>query len=189
MEFFVETERLILRDLREEDTQIIISQFADPLIRNQILPHQADADYNREYVRRAIIVACQKPRDYFALAITLKDCKTVVGSCSIYKVFPESVDCELGWNLGKEFWRKGYATETTTALLKIGFEFNDVSRISADCFADNIAAIRVLEKAGMNSHSNNAVSKWLRTLKYRETRPIVKYDILRDQWFKIQKVD
>lgn len=178
MQCFIETERLILRDFREEDTETIVEQFAEPDIRNQILAIQADEDYTREYVIRSIIVADYQPRTYFALAITLKDVGTVIGSCSIYNVYPESIDSAIGWNLGKKFWGKGYATETSKALINFGFEEQKVSQISAECFADNQAAIRVLEKAGMNPCSN-IVSHWLRAIKYRENRPITKYCIWR----------
>jgi [ribosomal protein S5]-alanine N-acetyltransferase len=184
MQFCIETERLIIRDLREKDAEIIAEQFADPAIRNQILAHQADKDYNREYVKRGIIVASQQPRNYFALAVTLKDSGTMIGSCSIYKVYSESIDTELGWNFGKAFWGKGYATETTKALLRIGFELNVVNRISAECFADNQAAIRVLEKVGMTRYNSNTAFQWLRALRYHESRPIVRYGIWRHQWLK-----
>lgn len=182
MQFSIETERLILRDLQDEDTEVIAEQFAEPLIRNQILAIQTDKNYNREWVRRAIIVAAYQPRDYFGLAITLKNTGTLIGSCSICNVLSEGIDAELGWNLGKEFWGKGYATETAKALLRIGFELSDVQRISADCFADNKAAIRVLEKLGMVRYDSNILLKWLRAMKYSESRPIIRYGIWRNQW-------
>lgn len=148
MPFSIETQRLILRDFLEEDTEIIVKQFAEPVIRSQILANQADESYTREYVRRSIIIADQEPRTYFALAVTLKDAATVIGSCSIYNVYPESIDCAIGWNLDKKFWGKGYATEISKILISFGFEVNDVSQISAECFANNRAAIRVWKKQG-----------------------------------------
>ena len=181
MPFSIETERLILRDFLKEDTEIIVKQFAEPVIRNQILNNQADKNYTREYVRRSIIVADQQPRTYFALAVTLKNVETVIGSCSIYNVYPESVDCAIGWNFDKNFWGKGYATEISKVLISFGFEVYDVSLISAECFADNGAAMRVLEKSGMTLCDSDFISQWRRAMKYRETKSIIKYCIWGNQ--------
>ncbi len=176
-----------MRDLYSEDAEIIAEQFAEPSIRSQILTVQADKDYQREYVKGAIIVASYQPRDYFGLAVTLKVSGTVIGMCSIYNVFPEGVDAEIGWNLGKEFSGKGYATETSKALLRIGFESNGVERISADCFVDNKAAISVLEKIGMSRYDSNLVSRWLRATKYNESNSVIRYGIWRNQWLDTVK--
>ncbi len=46
-------------------------------------------------------------------------------------------------------WRKGYATEALHEIIKFGFIKLDLHRIEAGCAVDNIASIKVLEKAGM----------------------------------------
>lgn len=182
MEFSIKSEKLILRDCREEDEDIIVKQFTDPIIKNQILPLQSDEAYQRTFMKRAIDVAKLNPRTYYALTVTLHDETTIIGSCTLHNVYAESIETQLGWNFGREYWGKGYATEATRALFKIGFELNEVFCISAECFANSRAANRVLEKAGMKHYNNNLISQWFRALNYGVSNPVSKHRIWRDEY-------
>ena len=52
---------------------------------------------------------------------------------------------------GHECRGNGYVTEAARELLHIGFMLNEVSEIYADCFVENRASIRIMEKIGMTS--------------------------------------
>src|SRR5260370_20512162 len=58
-------------------------------------------------------------------------------------------DVEIGFGLRKPSWGKGYATEIGQALVRRAF--NDLGAISlvACVTIDNLASVRVLEKAGL----------------------------------------
>lgn len=56
---------------------------------------------------------------------------------------------EVWYKLHPQFWNKGYATESLKAVINFGFESLHLHRIEAGCAVDNIASIKVLEKAGM----------------------------------------
>jgi ribosomal-protein-alanine N-acetyltransferase len=182
MGFSVETERLILRDLREDDTRIVLGQFAEPAAREYILSYQPGEPYVRAYVQGSVTSAGQQPRHFYGLAIVLKGSDEVVGTCSLSGALPESIEASVGWHLGGRFRGLGYATEAAGALLRLGFETCEVSRIYADCFAHNRAAARVMEKVGMTRHRSGALLSWVRAVKYRERKPIIRYQIWRGQW-------
>ncbi len=55
----------------------------------------------------------------------------------------------LGFRLRKAAWGKGYATEGTRALIRLGFAELGVERVVATTYEDNLASRRVMEKAGM----------------------------------------
>lgn len=55
---------------------------------------------------------------------------------------------ELGYWLGEPFWGKGIMSEAVKQLTAWGFERLLLHRIYANVFADNVASMRVLEKAG-----------------------------------------
>ena len=44
---------------------------------------------------------------------------------------------------------KGYATEALKEILRFGFDQLNLHRIEAGCAVENVASIKVLEKAGM----------------------------------------
>ncbi|MGH2447968.1 MAG: GNAT family N-acetyltransferase [Chloroflexota bacterium] len=55
---------------------------------------------------------------------------------------------EIGYNVSPAYQRRGYATEMAGALSEWALRQRAVRRVAAECLAENIASIRVLEKAG-----------------------------------------
>ena len=54
---------------------------------------------------------------------------------------------EIGWRLKKQHWGNGYATEVAIALSEMGIEMGKT--IVARAMIENLASIRVMEKAGL----------------------------------------
>jgi [ribosomal protein S5]-alanine N-acetyltransferase len=111
-----------------------------------------------------------------------KSDRALIGSCSIANARRESIEAALGWHYGRRYWGNGYATEAARALLYIGFELHRAAEIYADCFADNAASIRIMEKIGMTSRPNLRLFDQIRGWSYGEKRPTVRYTISRNEW-------
>ncbi len=184
MSFQIETERLLIRDVQEKDFPILLVQYAEPEGRRGILSYQADETHNRQVLEMAMASAEAPQRQLYNLSVTLKTDQTLIGSCSISNVLPESIETSIGWHYGSRYWGKGYGTEAARALLYIGFQLNDVTEIYADCFADNLASIRIMEKIGMNSSWNLGLFNFIRGWSYGESRPSIRYTISRNQWLE-----
>jgi RimJ/RimL family protein N-acetyltransferase len=60
----------------------------------------------------------------------------------------ERISAEIGYWLGEPFWGRGIVTEALQAVTAEVFRRFDVTRLYALPFADNLASVRVLEKAG-----------------------------------------
>jgi RimJ/RimL family protein N-acetyltransferase len=60
----------------------------------------------------------------------------------------ERVSAEIGYWLGQPFWGRGIATEALVAVTAESFRQFDLTRLFALPFADHLASVRVLEKAG-----------------------------------------
>ncbi len=182
MSFQIQTERLVLRDVREADLPVLIAQAAEPEARRGILAYQADENYNRMCLLAAIEWAREARRKQYTLSVVRKSDRALIGSCSIAHVKKDSIETALGWHYGVRYWGSGYATEAARALLYIGFAIGDVAEIYADCFADNLASIRVMEKIGMSSRQNLRLLNKIRAWSYGEKRPSVRYIISRNEW-------
>ena len=61
----------------------------------------------------------------------------------------EHQKAELGYWLGKNFWRKGYLTEALKAVLEFGFKELNLNKIYATHFLFNPNSGEVMLKAGM----------------------------------------
>ena len=182
MSFQIQTERLILRDVRESDLPVLLAQAVEPEARRGILSYQSDERFNRVCLMAAIQWANVPNRENYTLSVLRKSDRALVGNCSIAHVKSESIESALGWHYGKEFWGRGYGTEAARALLYIGFALNNVTEIYADCFTDNIASIRIMEKIGMRSSRNLRLFNQIRGWCYGENRPTVRYTISRNEW-------
>lgn len=60
----------------------------------------------------------------------------------------ERVSAEIGYWLGRDHWGRGLATAALRAVTEHAFAQFELTRIFAVPFAENLASIRVLEKAG-----------------------------------------
>ena len=97
-------------------------------------------------------------------AICRLDGKTVLGGIGLktrddihYRTM------EIGYWLGKDYWRQGIATEAVSAFSDWAFEnFDWVLRLEAEVFEGNEGSARVLEKAGyvFEARKRAAVEKW-----------------------------
>jgi len=65
------------------------------------------------------------------------------------------VQAELGWVIDPAHAGQGFATEAARALLRICFEDLGLRRVIAQCFADNVASWRLMEKLGMRRETHS----------------------------------
>jgi RimJ/RimL family protein N-acetyltransferase len=59
------------------------------------------------------------------------------------------VQAELGWVLHPDHSGRGYATEAVRGLIRLCFDELGLRRVTAQCFADNVASWRLMERIGM----------------------------------------
>ena len=71
-----------------------------------------------------------------------------MGTIGIYAYSKENKRAEVGYDLMREHWGKGYMTEAVEALVSYGFDALGLERIEATVDPENVASMRVLEKSG-----------------------------------------
>jgi ribosomal-protein-alanine N-acetyltransferase len=84
----------------------------------------------------------------YNFAVFLKDTNKFIGWGGFGVIdcfYPEK---EIYYLIGKEYWGKGYATETMTALIHYYFNTIGLKRIIALTKPENIASNRVIQKIG-----------------------------------------
>ena len=63
---------------------------------------------------------------------------------------------DMGWLLDKNFWNKGFASESAKCVLEFAKSLG-VKKMIAQCDAENIGSWRVMEKIGMKKYSDNGI--------------------------------
>ncbi|MHC5596210.1 MAG: GNAT family N-acetyltransferase [Nostoc sp.] len=145
----LETQGLILRDFVESDWQAV-HQYASDSEVVRYLPFGPNSEEDtKNFLQREISLQREEPRQHFALAVTLKPQKQLIGSCrmSVQDIYNKTGS--IGYCFTKEFWGQGYATEAVEAVVSFSFQELCLHRIFATCDPENIASARVMQKIGM----------------------------------------
>jgi RimJ/RimL family protein N-acetyltransferase len=91
----------------------------------------------------------------------------------------QGVQAELGWSLDPAYGGRGYATEAVSALLRICFEQLGLRRVTAECFSDNTASWRLMERLGMRREAHAVRDSLHRSGEWLDGYT---YAMLRDEW-------
>ncbi|MBP3961664.1 GNAT family N-acetyltransferase [Paenibacillus lignilyticus] len=145
----LETERLILRELTEEDAADIFACFSN-------------ADVTRYYgqetlerLEQAAAFVELFARNYeekrgIRWGIQLKDSpdNRIMGTIGFNAWMPKHRRAEIGYELHPDHWHRGYATEAVSRIVAYGFDQLELARIGAVVFRENQASQTVLTKLG-----------------------------------------
>ena len=87
----------------------------------------------------------------FHFAISLEG-SGIIGAAGISKIDREGRHAEIGYWLGREYWGRGYGTETSLLLLRLGFGDLGLNRISCIVPVENTRSSALLEKLGFKNY-------------------------------------
>ncbi|WP_211310182.1 GNAT family N-acetyltransferase [Branchiibius hedensis] len=74
--------------------------------------------------------------------------------------WPQATEASIGYIVRPERAGRGVATAIARGLLDAAFVDLGLRRVTAGCFADNLASVRVLEKAGMRREQHGVQDSW-----------------------------
>jgi ribosomal-protein-alanine N-acetyltransferase len=143
------TDRLVLREFVAADFDALREIDSDPEVlryRSRSVITPADT---REFLAQAQTQAAERPRQQYALAITLCEDGRLVGLCGLIIASSRYDEAYLWYVINRRDWGQGYATEAASRLLRFGFEEAGLRCLFAECQPDNLASARVLEKIGL----------------------------------------
>ncbi len=106
----------------------------------------------RHFVLPATLAAIEKDPSYgrwSGLVVHSQD-RRVIGSMGCKSPPDDQGLVEIGYDIVPAYQHQGYATEIGRAFVDWLQNETSVRRIAAECLADNVASIRVLEKTGFN---------------------------------------
>jgi [ribosomal protein S5]-alanine N-acetyltransferase len=135
------TDRLILRPLSVEDAAGLYPIYSDPetmLFWGQ--PHHEDAGETRALIERDTA-----PERSCWWAIWHKDDDRPIGVVG-YLGNPGVPG--MGYILHRDYWRKGYMSEATSAAINYGFEHLKLDRVELWIVKENMASRRLAERLG-----------------------------------------
>ena len=156
------TERLELRPPSVADVDAVLAWRNHPEVNRWLLHTEVEPEAYRELWRSG----ADDPFDHHVVGVAAG---TVVGTLSVMVddgmgQGPDSParrsEGRLGYLLDPAHHGLGYATEMVRAALDLAFGDLGVRRVTAGCFADNVASWRVMEKAGMRREQHGIRDSW-----------------------------
>lgn len=176
----LETDRLLLRQWRQEDLVSFAELNADPEVMeyfpNTLTTSESNAMADK--IERLIL-----ERGWGFWAVELKEKNNYIGFVGLHKPevdLPFTPCVEIGWRLNKAYWGKGYATEA--AKESLGFAFSDLGLSEVLSFTSvlNVRSQSVMQKIGMSNTHNNFEHPSLPV--GHGLREHVLYKITKQQW-------
>lgn len=143
----IETERLILRELVEDDASELFDIFSD----HEVMKYWNSGPWvSIEEARTFIAKSTQamNSNTEVTLGIFLKSNGQLLGKIMLFNHVKESRRAEIGFGVSRHFWGKGIVLEAGTALIEHAFNTLNLRRIEAEIDPDNTSSGKVLERLG-----------------------------------------
>ena len=140
------TERLILRDINENDALDMFEYSCSPLVG----PMAGWAPHRSLYETAAVINIFKDSKNRGepgVYAIVYRENNKMIGTIELYNYKP-GFKAELGYALSPAYWGKGLIVEAAECLIAWGFNDLNLKRIEASAFLENHQSQRVCEKLG-----------------------------------------
>lgn len=143
----LETERLILRDFTESDYIDLFEIYSD----EDITVHCGIFSFENLQQSKDLIQLYRSnymEGKTIRWAIQHKETKKVIGSFGYHGWIKNHYKAEIGYQLNKEYWHKGYAVEALKEIIKYGQDTMDLRRIEAVVYPGNKPSEELLYKFG-----------------------------------------
>lgn len=143
----IETERLILKKLENDDLESFSKIIGDDEIGKQ-LPKGKGYTYDEAKRWLDNIQLSWKENNYGIWGVVNKKSGNLIGYCGLNKI-EKLNEVEVLYGISRDMWGRGYATEAAYSSLKFGFEQLDFEKIVGLAKIENFASINVLKKIGL----------------------------------------
>lgn len=176
----IETNRLILRQYRSTDAELMFKNWAsDPEV-TKFLTWNAHRSISETEAIINLWLSQYNELSRYNWIIVLKETGEPIGSIDVCHVYDNTDTGEIGYCIGRQWWGKGIVTEAFTAVIKYLFEEIGFNQVRAAHAVKNPASGRVMEKCGLRFEGTfrqffRSLSGELLDISYRS--------ILREEYF------
>ena len=176
----IETQRLILRDWREEDIAPFIRHTNTEPVMRWLGGVKTEAEMRSIIEDR--LIRWQRERGFTFWVVERKADGDVLGFCGL-KIAdtpgsPIEGDHEIGWRLREDAWGQGYAKEAASASLEHAFGTLGAPYVVAITFIQNGASWGLMERLGMTRRPDLDYDD----ARFPELNPTIVYRIDREEW-------
>ncbi|WP_315832287.1 GNAT family N-acetyltransferase [Bradyrhizobium prioriisuperbiae] len=147
----LETPRLILRPWQDGDRASFAAINADAEVRRYYYPSTLSTAETNDLIDAEIDQLRQNGFGFLAVQRELDG--ALIGGAGLSRPGPEvpgSHEAEIGWILGRAYWRQGYATELAASLFDVAWTRLHLAEVIGYTSNINLPSQRAMEKVGMS---------------------------------------
>ena len=174
----IESERLIFRKVRREDTESYYRNLgsSEAVCRGLLFNPHSDISESVASVQK-VLRRYAEGRCY-RWAVTEQGSDELIGIIELLRFDESDCSCSFAYMLTQRLWGRGYGTEMLRTVFRFAFREMGVQVIRADHFADNPASGGCMRKAGMRCIGVEEV----KYVKNGNAKDAVLYEITRDEF-------
>ncbi|MFT5753973.1 MAG: ribosomal-protein-alanine N-acetyltransferase [Flavobacterium sp.] len=169
MTLILETERLLLREMRHEDAEALFDMDSNPNV-HTYLWQKPYTNINDIYSYIEMVRSQYDRNKIGRFSTIIKETNELIGWTGI-KYIDDHIEngntnfYDYGYRLNEKYWNKGYATEASKAWLEYGFNQMKIDEMNAYTHLENGASNHILQKVGFSFIENypdeqGAIWKW-----------------------------
>lgn len=141
--------RLTLRELTPDDVDAVLAIYGTPQATEHLSFEPRSREQVRQIVTRSIAAATETPRTEYALAVTERDTRKLIGFGRLALDPHQQRGATMGFALRPNAWGVGNGVETVRLLLSVGFDDLDLHRIWGARSPLNVASAKTMAAVGM----------------------------------------
>ena len=182
----IETERLRLRDWREDDIEPFIRHTNTEPVMRWLGGVKSEAEH-REIIRDRMM-RWQVERGFTFWVVERKADGALLGFCGLKiadgEGSPIAGEYEVGWRLRQDVWGQGYAKEAAAASLDHAFDALGARRVVSITFPQNEASWGLMERLGMRRRADLDHDD----PRFPALNPVIVYSIDREAWSSVREM-
>lgn len=144
------TERLILRPPTLKDAADIAANANNPDVTRYTahVPFPYSIKNAKDFIRLCHKRELQKPCTDLSFVAEMRCEKKVIGCLGFIRIDRFTGKADIGYWLGKNYWRKGFGFEAVNALINFAFNKFKLQRLETAIYAENRASQALVKKLG-----------------------------------------
>lgn len=175
----LETERLILRRLRDDDLEALVAYRSLPEVAWMQMWESYDAAKGREMIEECKTLEPFTPANWFQFAVEHKATGKLIGDL-YFKMDEVGKQAELGYTFDPRFQGQGLATEAARGLLEHAFKVVGLHRVWGVTDPRNLPSINLMRRLGMQQEAHFRKNLWFKG----EWADDVVFAVLEEEWFQ-----
>jgi ribosomal-protein-alanine N-acetyltransferase len=143
----LETDRLLLREIHADDVEAIFNCWMQDEDVSKYMYWKASDDINETMKFVEFELDNLENDTWNRWLIVLRETSQIIGTCLIF-FNEEENNWDISYNLGKQFWGKGYISEAMNRVMQYAVDVLEIKECIAVHAIENPASGRVIQKLG-----------------------------------------